>query len=99
MKIALQVGAPGQEEWASFVRQHAGSHARLQDLPGEATVSAYDQDRLVGLGWIRAESDEDQPALHFDIAPEYERRGIRTHMSKLLLPMTRKLAQTARQLA
>lgn len=93
MKIALQVGAPEPEQLTAFMQAYTevdvtadfGSHAGTADM-----IAAYDSGQLVGIG-SRLHSPGQQSELKVIIAPGYERRGIRDHMAKLLLPKSERL--------
>lgn len=93
MKIALQVGVPEPEQLTAFMHAFDDSAAVPADVFGDGAgevISAYDCDRLVGVG-SRVETPEHVPALQVYIAPGYEGRGIGEHMRKLLLPKSERL--------
>lgn len=90
MKIALQWGAPEQPELAQFV-QAVGCDLQLQStgsyegMRRQAKIlAAYDDDRLIAIGaWLVSEA-EAAVQHRIVIHPEYESRGVKQHMIKLL---------------
>lgn len=102
MKIALQWGAPEQQELAQFV-QAVGCGTRQhpffaeEGLQGQPEVlAAYDEQRLVAIGarFLPRRETPSSPVCRIVIHPDYEVRGIRQPMLKLL--QATKTGQTAR---
>lgn len=88
MKIALQVGAPEPEQLKAFIQSYAKNEFASdigQAAEDGSVIAAYDSGRLIGIG-SRVEAPDQHMALKVVLAPGYERRGIRDHMAKLLLP-------------
>ncbi|WP_438446564.1 hypothetical protein [Gorillibacterium sp. sgz5001074] len=93
MKIALQVGAPEPEQLNAFMQSYAETEFASdigQAVEAGSVIAAYDSGRLVGIG-SRVTAPDQHAALKVILAPGYERRGIRDHMAKLLLPKNERL--------
>jgi hypothetical protein len=89
MKIALQVGAPEPDQLTAFMQAYTEMDVTAA-LSTADMIAAYDSGQLVGIG-SRLHSPGQQSELKVYIAPGYERRGIRDHMAKLLLPKSERL--------
>jgi hypothetical protein len=94
MKIALQVGAPEPDQLQAFMQAYAESDSVAaigQAASSGNVIAAYDSGRLIGIG-SRVQAPGQETLLKVVIAPGYERRGIRDHMVKLMLPRSERRA-------